>query len=380
MFLYLLFFLLSLGQLGRISFFNQEVNVNLIDIYLLGTLVWWTLRYRLKPIQKSLKNLKVLYVFIIWFFLTLGISLARYSTHENLVALHYLLRLSCYFLFFIYLSFQRIKDKGFNRAFILFGVVTIAYSLVQFFLYPNLRNLLYLGWDPHQNRVFGTFLDTSAAAAVFGLTLLYFVFQKQKDIWVKYVMSSSFAILGLLTYARSFFISIILSVGLYLFSKRKYLVLFAVLVVLTTSLFLLPKRFGEGTNLLRTFSIESRLRDEREGLTLASKNLLFGIGYNHIRYAKDQESLKGQEQSHAGASFHSSYLIVLTTSGIVGLALFLLTLIKLGSISEAAKYYTIFLAVFSLFDNILLYPLVTILFFTLLAREVQENKKVIFRT
>lgn len=124
---------------------------------------------------------------------------------------------------------------------------------------------------------------------------------------------------------------------------------------------LAPRPFGEGVNLLRTSTIESRLTDYDQGLKLWQKNPVFGVGYNRIRYLKPAigEELRGE--SHAGASFHSSYLIILVTAGVVGLGAFAYWLWTIAKISNFTIISAIFLGVYSLFDNILLHPFILFL-------------------
>lgn len=386
MYLYPLFFLFSLGQLGRISFLTQEVNINLFDVYIVGMLGWWLFRYKLAPIKKSFQNVKVLYGFAAWLILTYSISLIQYSPFENLIALLYLLRLICYLAFFLYLGYSITKEKNLQnnvkKAVTMFSGIVVTSSVLQYFLYPNLRNLSYLGWDPHQGRIFSTFLDTSATAAVFGLILLYFILHKKS---ISPLLRIFFLIanlaLGLLTYSRSFYVSIFLTSTLYFLTKKSYLILLTILACFALLVFVLPRQFGEGTNLLRTFSIESRMKDEGEALRITSKNPLFGIGYNHLRYTKDNNNqILDQQKSHSEASFHSSFLIILATSGIIGFVLFIALLLKFSRVNEISRYYVVFLSIFSLFDNILLYPVVTLIFLSLLALELGSEKKSIFRT
>ncbi len=384
---FLFFFLLSLGQTGRISFSNQEINVNLYDFFIAFWLTWLLFRFKSTPLKESFKKLKILYIFIAWLAMTFLLSLFGFSTQENTVALLYLLRLTTYLAFFIYLSFALSKEENMQKSFLngitIFAILTGFFSILQYVLYPNLKNLEYLGWDPHLYRVFGTFLDTSASAAVFGLILLYFILQKKIILpkILRFTLVILFALLGLLTYSRGFYVSILITFFTFLVFKKQYVAVLLTVFLFTISLFLLPKQFGEGVNLSRQFSIESRLKDEKEAISIGEKHVLFGIGYNHIRYVREKVGdIFDKQASHAGASFHSSFLIIFATSGLIGLVLFVSTLVKLSSISEVARQYVVFLSLFSLFDNILLYPVVLVLFLSFLAFEISKNRKAIFRT
>ena len=47
------------------------------------------------------------------------------------------------------------------------------------FVYPDLRNLWYLGWDPHYYRVFATLLDPNYVGILLVLTIFVWIY-----IWV----------------------------------------------------------------------------------------------------------------------------------------------------------------------------------------------------
>lgn len=365
--IYALFLFFSLGQLGRISFFKQEINFYAYEIILISGLFWLIATYRFVPLIKSYNRYKPIFVFFAILALSLAISLPSFTIRENVIASLYFVRLLFYFLFLFYASYY-LKNKKKDTSVFLHGIflfvgITLTTSTVQYFFYPDLRNLFYLGWDPHLFRVFGLFFDTSTAAAIYGLILLFFLFHKDlsKNTKMRFLVIVAFAVLSLLTYSRAFYLSFSVVFITYLAARRKYLSIVLFLFGLAGSLFLLPKPFGEGANLKRVFSIETRLDDYKTAFSLWKKNPILGIGYNHLRYAKQKTGQLPNESfvvSHSGASLHSSFLMILVTSGALGFAAFLWALLRIGSLSYEAAYYTGFLSIFSLFDNILLHPFV----------------------
>ena len=82
----------------------------------------------------------------------------------------------------------------------------------------------------------------------------------------------------------------------------------------------------------------------------------------------------GSDLTHSGASFHSSFLIILVTSGLIGLTLFILVLIRLAGINEISRFAVLFLSLFSLSDNILLHPFVLFLFFSLIVLSFRRRE------
>ncbi len=379
-FIILIFFLLSLGQLGRISFLGQQVNFYLYEIAVVALVLTLLTAYRLQPIISFMKKYPAMLFF---FFLMLFSFLLRYtyySFQENFIAFLYFLRFFTYVCLFIYLARywqdQKKSNTVVQSGILVLSSITIVFSLTQYFLYPDLRNLFYLGWDPHLYRTFGVFFDTSISAALYGILLFYFVIKREKLRLPSIIYDTFvgiFIILGLLTYSRGFYIASLLTFSYYYIRQKQYLGFFVIFILFTGSLFLLPKQFGEGVNLLRRFSVTSRLRDDQTAISIWQKNPLLGIGYNRIRYEKERLGVidrTTEDITHAGASFHSSFLIVLVTTGILGLISFLFLLWQLAKISLFSTYLTLFLSLFSLWDNILLHPFILMLFFLLLSREV----------
>lgn len=369
MFYYTLFFLFSLGQIGRLSIFNQQANYYLYEVLLVCLFLYLFNKFKFKPLSQNKK--KWLLCFPIALFLSFLLTFNKYSQVENLLSFLYLLRTSFYFVLFIYLDFllkkQRDLKEFINYGLILFITLTIVTSFLQYFLYPNLRNLAYLGWDPHLFRIFGVFFDTSIASAIFGLVLLYLLLNYKKfifSVFSRTLLIIAYSILGLLTYSRGFYISIFITLIYYLIIKRKIKYLVIISFIFISMLFLLPKPFGEGVNLLRTYSITSRVDDYKEGFYTWKKSPIFGIGYNRLKETrKDTSNLT----SHSLSAYQSSFMTILVTSGLIGLVAFILALKNLWFFSNNAKYYVLFLSLFSLMDNILLHPFILFLFLFLVS-------------
>ena len=363
MFYYILFFLFSLGQIGRISIQNQNINFYIYEIVLLGYFIYLFSKYKFAAFKS--KIIKGLYYFPLALAVSLLFSFYNYSIVQNITALLYLIRTSFYFILGIYIH-KYFTSKKNNRVVITSGMVlfiisVLITSFIQYFLYPNLRNLIYLGWDPHQFRIFGVFLDTSISAAIYGLVLIYLLVKYNDFLFSKMsrnLLLLAFMILGLLTYSRGFYISILITLIYYLFRNKNIKYIFLLFGVFIISLYIIPKPFGEGVNLLRVYSIESRIYQNREGLKNWYKSPLFGVGYNHLKSVNKIQSVYPE---HASSAYPSSFITVLATSGLVGLLFFILALKSLWNYSKMSKYFILFLSVFSLMDNILLHPFILFL-------------------
>lgn len=357
-------FLFSLGQLGRVSFLNQEINVYLYEPILFLSLSVLLFTYRLVPIRQAFKKYKVIVLFILSLLFSYIIAFPRFGLKENLISLLYFIRLVSYLFYFLYLHFflkhEDSNGRLFSKGIAFFSIIILSISFIQYVLYPDLRNLLYLGWDPHLNRMFGLFFDTSIAGAIYGVSLLYFLKKRNR------FMSLLFLVSLILTFSRASYIAIFIAL-FYFFASQK-IVRYAIFIIALFFLIVLvaPKQFGQGVGLTRTFSVLARINDYQEGIRLWQKNPLFGIGYNRLRYMREP-SLKQLIPSHAAASLSSSYLMMLVCGGIIGLALFIASVLKLIIIHKKLASLILFLAIVSFFDNVFFHPFVMFLLGSFLA-------------
>lgn len=362
----ILFLLFVLGQVGRISLLNQTINFYLYEVVLLAYLIYLFFKYKLEPIKKGFSKFKSIYYFCGFLAVSFAFGVYHYRVIDNVIGSLYLSRLLIYFLFFIYFSqhLKQIENKNFEKGIFLFSSLTLIVSIAQYFLYPNLRNLYYLGWDPHQYRVFGLFFDTSVAAAVFGLIFLNYLLRSKN-----WLVTISFLLLSFLTYSRGFYVAFIASLLLYLAHKRLYKIIPVLMLSFIIGILILPRVTGESTNLKRVFSIESRIQDDKRAIEIWSKSPILGVGYNRIEFFKQSNQI-----NHSKSSFPSSFLIILVTSGVVGLILFLWVLLNFANISSSTRIYVLFISVISLFDNVILQPFVLFLFLLLISYEINLSR------
>lgn len=274
-------------------------------------------------------------------------------------------------------------------------VTTVLIGVLQYFLYPDLRNLMYLGWDEHLYRVFSTFLDPNFASVLFVLLLwlLIFLFTASKNKTMRYVSGVCILLTGiglLLTYSRTGYIAVIGSLVVYSLLNKNVKILGGFIVLLIAGLFFLPKNLqSEGVNLFRTASIESRVESYQTAIQIFQQQPIFGVGFNAYRYAQERHNLGtgNISGSHAGAGVSNSYIFVLVTTGVVGLGAFLYgiykTIKEMYSLSNRQLRNTMIACVTALLvgsftENILFYSFVLIVFccisgITKLAMEKSER-------
>lgn len=351
---YLTFFFFSLGQLGRISLFNNQINFYFYEIFLFIIILYFLVKHRLEPIKQIWKKNRIFLIFFATLFLSLVNGFWNYSIFANLVGFLYWSRLILYGAYALCMIYEIKQNPQFkkvlNRGISIIVIITILTTITQYFLYPDLRNLLYLGWDPHLQRTFGVFFDTSIAASIYGLIFLF-----SQDIFIK----TFYLIFLILSFTRSAYFALIISV-IYLSLNSRFTKIIIFVLIFVTLIFLAPKPTGEGAKLTRTFTIMSRIKDNEVGFRLFLKKPFLGYGYNRLKY------VRGIPSSNAGSAFSSSYLTMLVSSGIMGLISLMGLMRFLWKKQKKSRALLIFLGIVSLFDNVIFHPFVIFLVINLL--------------
>lgn len=309
---------LGFGQLLRFDFFGIPLYVH--DFFVICLLCLQGLTLKVK-IPLSLK------IFLVGLSLGWLRALTLYPVSSLLIPSLYTLRLLAYLMLYLSLKQQKITIP--RVIFFISGLTTLVIGLMQYFVMPDMRIFKYLGWDDHLSRLTLPHFDPTFTAVMLGLALLLLP--------LKYWYIGILFSLGiLLTYARSAWLSLIVTATFFIKSKR--ILLLAVCCMFLFILFL-PKKFGEGTNLLRTYSITSRFTSDLTIIKSTGWNLLIGQGMN----------------TFPRNTINNSYLYLLATTGILGLVgwgMFLLSLYK----NSHHKPMLIFFCLASLFNNVMFYP------------------------
>lgn len=252
------------------------------------------------------------------------------------------------------------------------GIGIAGIGVMQYVWYPDLRNLYYLGWDPHYQRLFSTLLDPNFTGIILGMTAIALLSGIQKKVSATHVAGFAVVLVALiLTYSRSSLLAT--GAGFLLFgilTKRKALIgwIFAAGIAL---LLVLPHT-GEGRNLLRTVSSYARIGNAERAMTLIREKPVFGHGYNLLRFVATDHSWIDETliPSRSGSGLDTSFLFVGATTGIVGMAVYLWLIVRLfrmaipglqGNAKQrlaAAGYISTLsaLVVHSIFINSLFYP------------------------
>lgn len=285
-----------------------------------------------------------------------GLALnSKHLLDSNLgLSLGYFLRLVIYPLIYFFISSQISESKKYlNIATTMFLVL----GLVQYSFFPDMRYLKLLGFDDHYYRLIGTFYDPNFTGAVLAAMAIYYLIKK------KYILSISLIIGLSLTFSRASYLAFVVALFFYIFISKQYKVLLSTLL-LAVLILLSPKPFGEGVNLLRTYSIYSRIESWQSGLNLFYQKPLFGWGYNLLR------------NSDGGRyPVDNSIILLLATTGIIGTISFITLNIKIWRcLSIAGKSFVVSILVHSMFNNTFLFAWIYFLYWVVVSLETKGYK------
>lgn len=284
------------------------------------------------------------------------------------------------------------------------GGLFTALGFVQYFYYPYLGNLLYLGWDEHYYRMFSTVLDPNFAGTIFLLILLgiCFTWSNKKNIYWHIFTGISFmasAVALFLTYSRTTYIMALTTLLLYCLLKRNIKIFLVLLLIFIAGVIFIPKnRSSEGVDLLRMTSVVQRFENVEKALTIFSRHPILGVGFNSYRYAQQKEQLYSPPPNYvlydnSAAGVSNSYIFVLVTTGVVGFVVFIYFLmniyrtIRRVAVKDQRLYELVLLSCFavgvgSLFENLFFYTTIMFWIFSLIGicMAVLQKKSIKART
>jgi len=373
------FILFPFGQFFtiRLNLLGLAIPIHAIDVLALLTVPSFLIG--------KLKVPKV-YSYVLGFLLVATFSnilaLKSYSSWEILVGLLYFLRFFAYSTFFL-LAWNLIRQEkrlrsSFFDLLIFSSFFTAVFGWIQYFLFPDLTSLKYIGWDDHLFRLVGTHLDPGFTGIVlafgFVASLAKFLIKKDRRLfWLSLLFLFTLA----LTYSRATYLAFAAGVFTIVHKSgvKKY---FLLVLTLLFIIFLLPRPAGEGVRLERVASVLARVQNYRETLTIIKKSPLFGVGFNNLCAERTRLFAGIGYASHSCSGSDSSLLLVAATTGMVGLMIFLYMAWGIVKSLRMDFYGKTFLAaaiailVHSLFVNSLFYPWVMGYLATLLAVSLKE--------
>lgn len=378
---YLCILSLIIGLLGKIPLGLADINLYFNDLVVVLIGFYWLFHLtKLITLLKSDKIFPYFLFFSIFALVTLIFSPIQLTFGEKFTSLLYLLRFVLYFAVYITVKYL-VKSKQIKAVdiFKLLGTVGLAVSVIgwlQYFLYPDLRNLYYLGWDPHYKRIFSTFFDPNFLGLILLLSLISLFLQTKRSL-ITWISKLFIFITLMFTYSRSSYLALLIAGLFYSWCRRRYELIIVITVITVIATLLLPRPSGEGVKLERVFSIEQRVENWKLGLKIFSEHPLLGVGFNTIRYAKRDYGLRPEVQieDHSGAGFDNSFLFVAAASGIVGFTLYIILLIQYFRLANLiGQISLIAIATHSFFLNSLFFPWIMLWMWILLGTSTREYK------
>lgn len=335
LFLLLSLLLFPLGEIFRINVTN-EIAIRPLDISVgITSIIFIIINLKNWKFQKSYLMKPLIYFSVIGLF-SLVINCFFLNQYQLFSSSLYLIRWVLYsIIYFVIWSFDSNFKKIISLILIADGIVILLFGYLQYFFYPNLRNLYYLGWDEHNYRLFSVFLDPNFAGAFF---VLFFIFlvgivrfhlaekRYKANIKLSIIMSITlFAVF--LTYSRSAILMLIASMGVYLILINKKKLLYVFFGIIACILIILSPTFNkENTNLLRITSSIARIETYNNAFKIIKDHPVFGIGFNAYRYFQQSYGFRDtitKFPNHADAGVDSSLLFATATTGLVGLSAYL---------------------------------------------------------
>lgn len=354
----------AFGQIIRIPFINSSA-ITILDIVSIFIILLGLIKSKFRLFNPPL-FLKLGFLFALSGSVSLMLTPLNLTKEEFLISLAYTIRFCIYL--FLGFTFLSRPFKNFSRKIIpilLYSGITLGTTgLLQFIFFPDFLLLNNDGWDPHFFRTVSTFLDPNFSGAFFVLTLLLFVqYPKIKGKLIRIFFFLIFFSL-MTTFSRSSYLMFLIS-GIILALLRKSRKIFISTIVLFLILLLgfqiYIQTVANPKNISRQESAIFRVNSWEQGLTLFTKFPILGVGFNAYRFAIEEYNL-GNEQflkSHGSSSNDSSLLFAASTTGIVGLIIYLLFLASLFRYSYPDNPVSVAglsgLLVHSIFANSLFY-------------------------
>lgn len=277
--------------------------------------------------------------------------------------------------------------------------VFVMLGLLQYVVIPDTRFLLRYGWDEHYYRLIGTVLDPNYAGAMLGVIALFAMerFLAHRNVSMALLVAAS--TIGLtLTFSRASWLASGVALIIYTSvrsltkfarslsptlrqladrgglttatsSQRKFvnfvnrsslhLLLLTIVVFFIVALVIAPKPGGEGVRIFRTNSILQRTESWQQALTIWRSHPFIGVGFNNYSIASQRIGFHIDPKNHAANSPDSSWLLLLSTAGVIGV-IGVMWGIR-GHMSFLIKEKLLFsivllVCVHSLFNNTLFYP------------------------
>lgn len=349
-----------LGQFGRTQ--SPVGFISWYEVCMLAS-IFMAMPGLLRSLYPGLKKYFAVAAFILWaLFITYMQSKAHQLPHLFTIGAAYLIRLSFYFVFAAaigeFLKQKYLSRKDLTTATMVWLTFFAVLGIFQFLLQPDTRIFFYLGWDDHLSRAFATLFDPGYFGLLMVSGVLFVLWQaiKVKRYWHQ-ILLALFLIATALSYSRASYVALCIGVlTLSFLAKSKRVLL--VIPLLIVALVLLPKDGGGvGQNLLRTQTVAMRKEvAQTQTRETSSSQIIWGRGWSYQKAQNGAANSSLERQNSAGVD--NIFLLVVLSSGLIGLSIFLLALIQLWKNSQNIFWKAFFLGALghSFFSLGIIYP------------------------
>ncbi len=272
---------------------------------------------------------------------------------------------------------HRLSFRYFSHTiFAAFFAVSV-FGFIQYFLFPDTRSLVLLGWDDHYFRLISTLFDPGFTGIILAVAALLHLRGTllQKTSFAEYGFIVLHGIGLLLTYSRASYLAFAAGIVLLSVLNKNWKVLL-VLPVFVSLLFFLPRPGGEGVKLERTASVIARLESNSTALEAdSSVSWLIGDGWYAKKVTQPTQQKDGLEVPNHSSAPENSLVFVYSSLGVIGVVLivgFIAVLVLRVGISSEFSLAMGMVLVHSLFSNTLFHPFVLILLAWIMARSVHD--------
>lgn len=313
------------GEFGKYPFGNNNSAVSITDLSLFISMIILSI-WKI-AIKKDLYIPKMFNLIILFW----GVGILSLILAKDFSGILYLFRFILYSSSFL-LGFFAVREKSLSLEAILYfvfiaGTVTAIIGFLQMIFIPDFDFLIAYGFDPHKNRLASTFLDPNFTGAYLSISFIagLYLLLKHKNKKLFFMLILNFAAI-ILTFSRSAYLMFIIQILILgLFRLKKLVIFTALIFILLYSLYLpFNQRINGAISLDKSAS--ERFDSWTTGFKIVQKHFLFGIGFNNLRTYKSGNNLNkvfSDENTHSGAGLDSSLLVILATTGITGLSIYL---------------------------------------------------------
>lgn len=334
----LLFLSIVAGQFARISLSTDVrggsaiIGTDIIVILIAATWVWQRISVnRSQKVEYPLRKPILLFLAIATLSFIVGFStlvqVNSFDVRSIILSFSYLFRFAAYAaLYFMARDFVSVSEK--NRNFLInsifvTGILVSIGGFLQLIFIPDFTSFAhYYGWDPHEDRLLGTFFDPNFIgtylAFIMALGFGLFPTTSKKQKWLIGLTVLICAVALLLTFSRTGYLAFLFAF-LIIGVLRSPKILIVGITCMTIALLSSPRAMQRVTDGL---SIDAtglkRIYSWDKGIRLLANFPILGVGYNNLAPVQDYYALVDEFDVNNRGGLENSFLTILVTTGLAG--------------------------------------------------------------